>query len=296
MKNLQSVTLWTAIVTPFLDNGKIDFLSFERLLRRQEAAGNGVVILGSTGEGLALNDDEKREVVRFTGTCKLHVPVMVGVGGFNLGATQRWIEENNQHAFIHAYLLVTPLYAKPGARGQCSWFAALLEASQKPCMLYNVPSRTGVKLHTSVLRELKDHSRFWAVKEASGSVTEFQDYREAAPGVAFFSGDDGLTPFFASAGAVGLVSVMSNVWPEASAEFVYRCVNRDTGVLLPTWRTASDAMFLASNPVPAKALLHELGLITSAYVRPPLSMEDLPDRSKLIMADSLVQRWMEQYG
>ena len=140
---MEKFPLWTAMVTPMNTDGSIDFNSLENLLRKQEKAGNGVLVLGSTGEGLNLNEEEKREVVTFTKELDLDIPMMVGVGGFDLPAQADFIHFCNE-VEPDALLLVTPLYAKPGAEGQFEWFSELMGETEIPCTLYNVPSRTGV--------------------------------------------------------------------------------------------------------------------------------------------------------
>ncbi|MFZ9035880.1 MAG: dihydrodipicolinate synthase family protein, partial [Francisellaceae bacterium] len=162
-------SLYTAIITPMRDDGNIDFISFKNLLEIQQKADCGVVILGSTGESLAIDDKEKRQIVHFVMALNLSIPVIVGVGGYQLQQQLDWIDFCNSY-HISGYLLVTPLYAKPGTKGQSQWFEALLDASDKPCMLYNVPSRTGIHLSDETLSALKHHPRLWALKEASGDI------------------------------------------------------------------------------------------------------------------------------
>lgn len=293
---MERIPLWTAIITPMLEDGSVDFESFERILRMQDEAGNGILVLGSTGEGLNLNEEEKREIVVFTRDLDLKVPMMVGVGGYNLSAQVDFIHFCNEIE-PDALLLVTPLYAKPGAEGQFEWFSELMAETELPCMLYNVPSRTGVKMHPSVPARL--HTEFdhlWGVKEASGSVEEFKTFRKEAPEVRFYSGDDGLTPAFAKEGAVGLVSVASNVWPNATHQYILQCLNNDTEDLFPLWKTATDAIFKAPNPIPVKALMQRKGWIHSDTVRLPLSLGDLsPELEKeLVRLDKEMENWLSR--
>ncbi|HBQ58316.1 MAG TPA: 4-hydroxy-tetrahydrodipicolinate synthase, partial [Balneolaceae bacterium] len=152
-----------------------------------------------------------------------------------------------------ALLLVTPLYAKPGAEGQFEWFSELMAETELPCMLYNVPSRTGVKMHPSVPARLsQEFDNLMGVKEASGSVEEFKAFRQEAPDVKFYSGDDGMTPAFTKEGGVGLVSVAANAWPKATHKYVDLCRAGETEGLFPLWKNATDALFKAPNPVPVK--------------------------------------------
>ncbi|MBD3615310.1 MAG: 4-hydroxy-tetrahydrodipicolinate synthase [Gracilimonas sp.] len=292
---MEKFPLWTAIVTPMNANGSVDYDSFEYILRKQEEAGNGVLVLGSTGEGLNLNEEEKREIVEFTKGLNLDVPMMVGIGGFNLPAQADFIHFCNEIQ-PDVLLLVTPLYAKPGAEGQFEWFSELMAETDIPCMLYNVPSRTGVKMHPSVPARLKqEFDHLFGVKEASGSVEEFKAFRREAPDVKFYSGDDGLTPAFAKEGAVGLVSVASNVWPKATHRYTEMCIEGNSDNLFPLWKNATDVLFKAPNPVPAKVLLNRKDWITNDTVRLPLSLGDISDKveQELLKADKEISNWLE---
>jgi len=293
---MEKFPLWTAMVTPMNTDGSIDFNSLENLLRKQEEAGNGVLVLGSTGEGLNLNEEEKREVVTFTKELDLDIPMMVGVGGFDLPAQAGFIHFCNE-VEPDALLLVTPLYAKPGAEGQFEWFSELMGETEIPCTLYNVPSRTGVKMHPSVPARLnKEFDHLMGVKEASGSVEEFKEFRRQAPNVKFYSGDDGLTPAFSKEGGVGLVSVASNVWPEATHKYTELCLKGETDDLFPLWKNATDALFKAPNPVPAKVLLNRKGWIEHDTVRLPLSLGDISQEveEELVKADKEIAAWFSE--
>lgn len=290
-------SLWTAMITPMNTDGSIDYEGLENILRKQEEAGNGVLVLGSTGEGLNLNDEEKKAVVNFTVGLDLNVPVMAGIGGFDLDAQKEFVRYCDTKE-VDALLLVTPLYAKPGKFGQYEWFKALMEMTQTPCMLYNVPSRTGVKMHPTVPALLsKEFSNLLGVKEASGSVDEFKAFREAAPEVDFYSGDDGMTPDFAREGAVGLVSVASNVWPKATHKYVELCMAGETEDLFPVWKDSTDSLFKAPNPSPAKVLICQKEWIRNETVRPPLALEDVTDelREELRSADQSVANWYSNH-
>lgn len=282
--------LWTACITPMNDDGSIHFEDLEKTVRLQETAGNGILLLGSTGEGLALNSKEKKEVVDFVVGLNLDTPIMVGVGGFNLGDQLDWVTYCNGLA-IDAFLLVTPLYAKPGVEGQVQWFSALMDKTKKPCMVYNIPSRAGVKLFVETLKRIERHENFWAVKEASGSVDDYKAFRSACPDVPLFSGDDYLTTSFAKHGCAGLVSVASNVWPEATNLYTQMCLDLQTDELIPVWEKAIEALFSAPNPVPAKVLMHGKGFISTSMLRAPLTADEISSVKLLQEADSSIINW-----
>jgi 4-hydroxy-tetrahydrodipicolinate synthase len=287
---MRNMTLWTALITPFNDDGEIQFSELEKLLHRQNEAGNGILLIGSTGEGLALSEHEKRMLIKFAREQQLDVPVMAGVGGFRLKDQLAWIDYCNGQE-IDAFLPVAPLYAKPGEKGVEEWFRAILNAADKPCMIYNIPSRTGVKITPSVLERLSGHQNFWAVKEASGSIADYQEFRQQLPDLPLFSGDDALLPYFAAIGSSGLVSVASNVWPKAVKKYTELCLSRKTDGLFPVWKLAAEALFSAPNPIPVKVLLQKKGLIESAALRAPLTSDELESSDHLLKADQDINQW-----
>jgi 4-hydroxy-tetrahydrodipicolinate synthase len=295
MKDINSTPLWTAIVTPMNADSTVDYVSFEKILREQEAAKNGVVILGSTGEALNLNKEECKKILEFGLNLKLNIPVMTGIGGFNQTDTLEYVKYLNALSGLDAYLVVTPLYAKPGEHGQTAWFKAIMDLANKPCMLYNVPGRTGVKMNFNAVKTLADHKNFWAIKEASGSVEDFKKYAEAAPKVRMYSGDDGLVPDFAPHRCVGLVSVASNSWPLETRAYVIKTLeNKLTAVEANMWKRACDTLFIAANPVPVKNLMQVQGKIKTNVLRAPLDYRDLEDNTPVLEANKNVQSWYKE--
>lgn len=289
---LNDYPLWTAIITPMNSDGSLDLESYSRLLEQQEKAGNGVVLLGSTGEALALNETERKQVIEYATGLNLSVPLLVGIGGFQLEEQIEWMKWLNGQN-VHGYLVVTPLYAKPGRKGQTKWFETLLDISTRPCMLYNVPSRTGIAMNFDSISDIKEHKNFWAIKEASGSVADFKRYSQAAPKAMMYSGDDGLTLDFCQAGGAGLVSVMSNVWPKETRKFVDLCLEQKTEAVKGV-PEAAGTLFLASNPIPTKILLKYLNHIPSASLRAPLTEDELEAIGPLVEADEWMKKWYQE--
>jgi 4-hydroxy-tetrahydrodipicolinate synthase len=272
------------------DDGSVDYEGLEKVLKSQEASGNAITILGSTGEALNLDEDEKKKILDFAFQLKLSVPLMIGVGGTNLNTQLAWVKYLNT-LDADCYLLVVPLYAKPGVHGQYGWFKALLEAADKPCMLYNVPGRTAKDLELQTVKMLAGQENFWAIKEASGSEDDFAAFVQAVPNVRMMSGDDPMLPAFSKLGAKGVVSVAANVWPEATRLYAEQCAAgtfNDEAI----WNDATKALFCASNPVPIKALMHNKGIIKSAQVRLPLSADDMPDIGIVRRADDIIEKWL----
>jgi 4-hydroxy-tetrahydrodipicolinate synthase len=279
--------LWTACVTPFDNSGdNIDYKSLQRLLAMQTESGNGVVLLGSTGEGLSLTDSEKRTLVEFVCNLKLNTKIIVGVPGVNLHHALECLYFCKDMP-IHGYLMTTPIYTKPGIVGQTLWFEKLLEKSHIPAMLYNIPSRAGINLHAETVRNLSSHDKFWAIKDSSGTIDTLIEYNEVAPNIEIFCGDDEMMPAMAASGAVGLVSVASNLWPNEANKYVKKCLNGER-FSTDIWQKACKALFSTSNPIPVKALLHDIGLIEHKTVRIPLSAQDLSSIETLRQANEAI--------
>lgn len=293
MKNnfdLNDYPLWTALVTPFTDAGEVDYGVLDQLVAQQQAANNGILLLGSTGEGLALTLKEQQAIVEHVCQLAPTVPLLVAVGGMNLKQQVAWVEYCNQLP-IHGYLLGSPLYAKPGVVGQTHWFENLLNASKHPCMLYNVPGRSAVAIPPAVISNLKDHKNLWALKEASGDIAKFEGFRNAAPELAIFSGDDALMPYFAQAGAKGLVSVAANAWPVQTHEFVKRSLSGQHPNLFADWSQAIQSLFAVANPIPVKVLMHLQGRINTPYLRPPLTHLELTQTDCINNANNTILSW-----
>ncbi|MEP1152229.1 MAG: 4-hydroxy-tetrahydrodipicolinate synthase [Balneola sp.] len=288
--------LFTAMITPMNTDGGVDYESLEYLLLKQEQAKVGTLVLGSTGEGLNLNPQEKRAVVKFAKELNLDVPLMVGIGGHSLPAQKEFIRYCDEVG-VDSLLLVTPLYAKPGKEGQFEWFSELLSITETPCVLYNVPSRTGIKLDPEAPARLAEKfPHVTGVKEASGSVEEFKEFRKHSPDLDFYSGDDGLTEAFIKEGGVGLVSVASNVWPAQTRKMVDLMIDGRFDELYQDWEESANSLFSASNPVPTKVLLQHKGWITNTTVRLPLSLNDLTSEGEeaVLESDRKINLWIKE--
>lgn len=295
---VEACSLWTALITPFLENDQIDFASLKKIATAQAQAGNGLLLLGSTGEALALSTEEQLSIVEFVCDLHLDAPLMVAVGGYNLPEQVNWIKQCND-LNIHSYLLGTPLYAKPGAVGQTQWFKALLDAAIFPCMLYNVPSRSGVDIPISTVQNLQDHRNCWAMKEASGCLNTFLNYRKLCPNIVLYSGEDAMLPYLVPAGAQGLVSVCANVWPVATKTYVELCLQikglaGQSQTMFPLWNNAVAALFCVANPIPVKALMRHQKNIATARLRAPLTHLELADNTELLTFDQQINHWLAQ--
>ena len=158
-------------------------------------------------------------------------------------------------------------------------------------MLYNVPGRSAVSIPIATIENLKHHKNLWALKEASGSISQFEAYRQAAPELAIFSGDDALMPYFAQAGAKGLVSVAANAWPVQTHEFVKRSLSGQHPNLFVQWSSAINSLFSVANPIPVKVLMHLQGRISSPHLRPPLTHLELTHTDDISSANNTILSW-----
>jgi 4-hydroxy-tetrahydrodipicolinate synthase len=289
-EDLNQTSLWTALITPLSISGEIDFASLKNIAITQAQAGNGLVLLGSTGEGLALTAQEQLNIVDFICQLSLDVPLMIAVGGYNLTEQINWIAHCN-HLPIAAYLLGSPIYSKPGPIGQTQWFSTLLDAAKYPCMLYNVPSRSGVDIPISTLQTLQDHKNCWALKEASGDLNQFLAYRQHCPDISLFSGEDAMMPYLANAGVKGLVSVCANAWPQATKLYVELSLSGETKTLFPLWNNAVESLFQVASPIPVKVLMNEQKAIEAPNLRAPLTHLELAANHSLLSYDKLISEW-----
>ena len=288
---IPSNPLWTALVTPLMPDLTIDYKSLDGLLEAQEQAQNGLLILGSTGEALNLGLDDKKRIVERCIERVTTIPTMVGVGGHDLKACLSWLDFLETLP-ISAYLMVTPIYAKPQAQGQYRWFKELFDRSQKPIMLYNIPSRAGVELSISAVERLREHQNYWAIKDSSGSLDKFKEYLDASKGKPVYCGDDILFPKFAQAKSSGLVSVAANAWPLETRLYVDQCQKKTFSAQV-LWEDALRALSFSSNPIPIKRLLYEEKHISHNTMMPPLSELDFRDCSMLLMLSKQIRSWYQ---
>src|SRR5437588_3785123 len=206
---------FTAVVTPFR-NGDVDFAAFEKLIETQIAGGiTGLVAVGTTGESPTLTHDEKHEVIqRAIRTSKGRCKVIVGAG---TNSTRDSIEATKfaEKAGADGALMVAPYYNKPSQEGLFRHFKAIADSTSLPIMLYNIPGRCSVDIAADTVVRLAETCRnIVSIKEASGSVERVGELRRRLPKeFSIMSGDDSLTLPFMAVGAVGVVSVASNLFP-----------------------------------------------------------------------------------
>ena len=253
--------LYTAIVTPF-KNGQVDYEAFKALIEAQIAGGvDGIVPMGTTGESPTVSTEEHLEVIRVcietvAGRCQV-------IAGTGANCTAEAIEMTKAAAAMGAdgTLQVCPYYNKPNQEGVYQHFKAIAEATDLPIMLYSIPGRSGIEIAVDTVARLAAHCpTIVAIKEAGGSVERVNQLVQALPeGFAVLSGDDGLTVPFISCGAVGLVSVTSNVAPAEMKALVDAALSGDGKKALELQKKyyplMKGLMSLDVNPVPVKAAL-----------------------------------------
>lgn len=211
VNELHKFPIWTALITPFFEDGRIDFETLEQLVMTQSKAGNGLLLLGSTGEGLNIPLEQKKAIISFCTRLDIKVTIMVGLGGFLLEEQLHFMHHCDGEG-VDAFLLVTPIYAKPKKEGQMAWFSHLMKATKTPCMLYNVPSRTGIHMDPEVPANIfATFPHYLGLKEASGNLDHVRAFKAAAPKSPLYCGDDNLIKEFVAEGAIGHISVASNV-------------------------------------------------------------------------------------
>ena len=265
---------YTALVTPFRD-GEIDAPAFEQLIERQIAGGvNGVVAVGTTGESPTLSRDEREQVIRLAreianGRCQ----VLAGTGSYS---TKEAISATvaAEKIGVDGALIVAPYYNKPSQEGLFRHFQAIARSTALPIMLYNIPGRCGVDIAVDTVERLAyDCGNVVSIKEASGSVDRVSELRIRMPeAFTILSGDDGLTLPFLAVGAVGVVSVASNLLPAEVSVLVDTFRRGDIAAAQALHRRLAGIfkdLFIEPNPVPVKTALAWRGEMSSE-VRLPL--------------------------
>ena len=265
---------FTALVTPFRDGG-FDVSAFEQLIETQIAAGiTGIVAIGTTGESPTLSHEEREQVIRVA-VAKANKRSLV-LAGTGSNSTEHTIAQTKlaEELGVDAALLVAPYYNKPSQEGLFRHFKAIADATSLPIMLYNIPGRCGVDIvPETVARLAKECRNIVSIKEASGSVERVGELRRYLPDAfTILSGDDSLTLPFMAVGAVGVVSVASNLFPSEVSAVVRACESGDLKSaeklhrkLLPLFKD----LFIEPNPVPVKTALAWRGAM-AAEVRLPL--------------------------
>ena len=260
----------TALLTPF-KGGEVDYNAFAATVDWQVETGiDFLVPLGTTGETPTLSESEKLQVLEVARQHAKGLPVVAGVGSNSVKAT---LDNIRLLQDADAFLVVVPFYNKPPQRGMYQYFRAIAETAPKPVILYNVPGRTGANLEAETTLALaRDVDNIIGIKEASGKLDQVQAILKGRPeGFVVLSGNDDDTLQLMKDGADGVISVASNVFPSAVADFVHALqqgrfeeAEKMNARLSPLFRN----LFVESNPIPAKAAMAQLGLMENSLRLP----------------------------
>ncbi|MDO4988757.1 MAG: 4-hydroxy-tetrahydrodipicolinate synthase [Synergistes sp.] len=268
----------TAIITPFAKDGSIDFESYGRMIDWQIESGiNAIVSVGTTGENATLEDDEHQEALDFCiKRVNGRVPVIAGTGSNN---TAHAINMSKCACDMgaDALLVVTPYYNKATQKGLIASFEAIADSVSKPCILYNVPSRTGCNILPETAAVLARHPNIAAIKEASGDISQIAKTAElCGDDLDIYSGNDDQTVPILSLGGKGVISVLSNIMPAETAELCARFFRGDTKGALELqmkYLRLMNHLFCEVNPIPVKAACAAMGICKNVVRLPLLPME-----------------------
>lgn len=266
--------LGVAMVTPFHEDGNIDFEGLERLIKHLHTGADFLVVMGTTGEVVTLSENEQFEVLDFV--LKINagkIPVVYGMGGNNTADIVDQMKRFNRKG-VTAYLSASPAYSKPSQEGIFRHYKALSEASTLPIILYNVPGRTASNiLCDTVLRIANECENIVGIKEAAGSMEQVMELSRTLPqSFLLLSGDDALALPHVACGGHGIISVVGNAYPSLFSSVISASANGELNKareihykLLPL----IDNLFKEGNPGGIKETLKHLGICEN-YMRLPL--------------------------
>ena len=271
---------YTAIITPFKDNGKVDEEAFKKLIDFQiENKIDGIVPCGTTGESPTLSHEEHERVIEI---CARHVdgrvPVIAGAGS-NSTAEAISLTKHAKEAGADAVLQVNPYYNKPTQKGLYLHFKAIADAVDIPIIVYNIKGRTAVNVETPTLvRLMNDCENIAAVKEASGDINQMKDViAQRKNGFSVLSGDDNMTLSLIKEGGDGVISVASNLVPNRIVAMVHAALDgkiEEAERLDKNLAELFKACFIETNPIPIKTALAMKGMCREVFRLPMCSMED----------------------
>ena len=266
--------LGIALVTPFTQEGEVDYTALSRLVDYQLANGaDFLCILATTGETPTLTAEEKAKIKQMViEKAGDKVPVLMGCGGNNTAEVVRDLKEAD-FAGIDGILSVCPYYNKPSQEGLYQHFKAIAAASPLPVVLYNVPGRTGVNLKAeTTVRLAKDCPNIVAIKEASGSLEQVDEIIKNKPdSFDVISGDDALTFPMIACGAAGVISVIGNALPKEFSRMIRLEMKGEIEAARKIHHRFTDLfnlLFVDGNPAGVKAMLHEMGMIENVLRLP----------------------------
>lgn len=292
LKMLGEQKIFCALVTPFLEDSSIDWSGLGKILSLQNSYGNGILLFGSTGEGMSLARKEKIQILDFVFSNNINVPIVVNIESSHQEEVLSFIELMNNWP-IDAMMAVVPPYMKPGIHGQIDWFSKILETSTKPIIIYNNPSRSCTALHPEVVSHFSKHPNFYGIKESTNSFSKMLEFVKAAPNKTILCGDDPNIINWSVGGQngpiKGLMSVLANAWPNEMKDLVEKLLSNNSCPLgldtdqLIAYDQLANSLFPAtsSNPTVIKNYMFQKNLISTPVLRSPLSHKDFQQISFL---------------
>ncbi|KAA3595892.1 MAG: 4-hydroxy-tetrahydrodipicolinate synthase [Calditrichaeota bacterium] len=280
----------TALITPFFDDGSIDYKTLEKLVCWQIESGvDFLVPCGTTGETVNFSDSEYEKVIQtVVKSANRKAKILVGSGS---NSTQKTIHYSQIAAKsgADAILVVTPYYNKPTQNGLIAHFETVATNVDLPIILYNVPGRTGVNLQPSTTLQLSQNPKIIGVKEASGNLSQIMEIVSQKPkDFVLLSGDDSLTLAITACGGNGVISVASNVFPKEFAKLVHFAIDGkipEAQELQYRFLKLMDLLFIESNPIPAKTCLVLMDKISENFRLPLVKMSD---SNKILLSNELI--------
>ena len=283
-----------AIVTPFKENGEVNYEKFGELIEDQIAGGtDAIIVCGTTGESSTLDHEEHLAVIKYCiGKVAGRIPVVAGTGS-NCTETAVYLSTEAEKYGADGLLLVTPYYNKATQNGLFKHYKTIADSVKIPCILYNVPSRTGCNIAPeTVVRLCSEVENIVGVKEASGNISQIVKLMSIADGrVDLYSGNDYQIVPLLALGGIGVISVLSNVAPRQTHDICEKFFNGDVaGSCAEQLRAIPlcNALFCEVNPIPVKKALNLMGKEVGS-LRAPLTEMEEENAAKL-------EKAMKEYG
>ena len=290
MKKILFKGCGTAIATPFTEDG-INYEEFRKLIEFQiEGHADAIIVCGTTGESATMTTEEKKECIKFAvDTVNKRIPVIAGTGGNNTAAAIS-MSKYAENIGADGVLVVTPYYNKTTQEGLVEHYKAIAKSIDIPIILYNVPSRTGLNINPETAYQLSKIDNIVAIKEASGNISQVAKIAHLCQdNLAIYSGnDDQIVPIL-SLGGIGVISVLSNIYPKYTHDMVESYLTGNPKKALDMQLTALpliEALFKEVNPIPVKEALNMKGF---NYGTPRLPLVKITEPNRLILKNKMTE-------
>ncbi len=290
MKKILFKGCGTAIATPFTEDG-INYEEFRKLIEFQiEGHADAIIVCGTTGESATMTTEEKKECIKFAvDTVNKRIPVIAGTGGNNTAAAIS-MSKYAESIGADGVLVVTPYYNKTTQEGLVEHYKAIAKSIDIPIILYNVPSRTGLNINPETAYQLSKIDNIVAIKEASGNISQVAKIAHLCQdNLAIYSGnDDQIVPIL-SLGGIGVISVLSNIYPKYTHDMVESYLTGNPKKALDMQLTALpliEVLFKEVNPIPVKEALNMKGF---NYGTPRLPLVKITEPNRLILKNKMTE-------